>query len=101
MALPCCRMGVNTTMPVVEARCAVRARLGELSRLNELRSRQKVQEAVTMLRMYRKDPKANDFLRYEAERTLRKVTYHMRQAALLARLAEREAKQAEHAKLPR
>jgi len=58
-------------------------KLCKLTRLNELKSRQKVFEVMTMLWMYRRDPKANDFLQYEAELILRKVMYHMRQATSL------------------
>lgn len=66
----------------------MKAALLDLARLNELRSRQRIVEAATMLRMYRKDPRANAFLQHEAERVLRRVIYHMRQAAILERLAE-------------
>lgn len=69
----------------------MRAELHDLSRLHTLRSRQKVMQAATILRMYRKDPKANDFLQHEAERVLRKVIYHMRQAVIIKRMAEKEA----------
>ncbi|MDQ0586254.1 hypothetical protein [Variovorax paradoxus] len=65
----------------------------DLSRLHTLKSRQKVMQAATILRMYRKDPKANDFLQHEAERVLRKVIYHMRQAVIIGRMAAKDSAQ--------
>ena len=54
---------------------------------HRLKGSQQVVLAATVLRMYRKNPKANDFLRHEAERILRRVIYHMRQAAIFEGLA--------------
>jgi hypothetical protein len=79
----------------------MKAALRNLARSHALKSRQKVMQAATILRMYRKDPKANDFLQHEAERVLRKVIYHMRQSAILQRLAERDAAQFRLAKRPK
>lgn len=64
--------------------------LRKLAQSHGLRGRQKATQAVTVLRMYRKDPKANDFLQHEAEP---RVLYHLRQAAILESLAERDATQ--------
>ncbi|MBT2337158.1 hypothetical protein J7E49_25065 [Variovorax paradoxus] len=69
-----------------------------LSRLHAVKSRQKVMRAATILRMYRKDPKANGFLQHEAEGVLRKVIYHMRQSVILERLAEKAAAQFQRAR---
>jgi hypothetical protein len=71
----------------------VKKELRKLAQSHGLRGRQKAMQAVTVLRMYRKDPKANDFLQHEAEPILRKVLYHLRQAAILESLAERDATQ--------
>lgn len=76
----------------------MRVELRDLSRLQALKSRQKVMQAATILRMYRKDPKVNDFLQHEAERVLRKVIYHMRQSVILERLAGKDAAQFQLAK---
>lgn len=65
--------------------------LRKLAQSHGMMGRQKAMQAVTVLRMYRKDPKANDFLQHEAEPILRKVLYHLRQAAILESLAERDA----------
>lgn len=71
----------------------MRAELHNLSRSHAFKSRQKVMQAATILRMYRKDPKANDFLQNEAERVLRKVIYHMRQSVIIERLAKKDSSQ--------
>jgi hypothetical protein len=71
----------------------VKKELRKLAQLHGLRGRQQAMQAVTVLRMYRKDPKANDFLRHEPERILRRVLYHLRQAAIFERLAERDTTQ--------
>ncbi|EYT98424.1 hypothetical protein PA99_4396 [Pseudomonas aeruginosa PA99] len=39
--------------------------------------------------MHRRNPKANAFLRHEAEPTLRAALYHLRQADILEHLAEK------------
>jgi len=71
----------------------MRSALRGLARVNALKSQQRARMAVTMLRMYRKDPQANDFLRFEAERVLRRSIYHMRQVAVIEALLERDAAQ--------
>ena len=71
----------------------VKKELRKLAQSHGLRGRQKAMQAVTVLRMYRKDPKANEFLQHEAEPILRRVLYHLRQAAILESLAERDAAQ--------
>lgn len=62
--------------------------LRKLARTHRQKGRQKAMLAMTILRMHRKDPKANDFLRHEAEPTLRIALYHLRQADILEHLAE-------------
>lgn len=69
-----------------------------LYRLHALKSRQKVMQAATILRMYRKDPKANDFLQNEAECVLREVIYHMRQTVIIERMTRKDASQLREAK---
>lgn len=67
----------------------MRKELRKLAWAQGKKGRQKTMLAMTILRMYRKDPKANDFLRHEAESTLRLALYHLRQADILVNLAER------------
>jgi len=61
----------------------------------------KVEAYRNMLRMFRKDPRANDFLRFEAERVLRSSIYHMRQVAVIEALLERDAVQPFLVRIPR
>jgi hypothetical protein len=47
------------------------------------RARVKAARVAVILRMYRRDPVANAFLRSEAEQLARKVVYHLRQAVIV------------------
>lgn len=60
-----------------------------LSRAHVLRGKEKAAQALTILRMYRKDPDGNNFLRNAAEPVLRNALFHMRQAAILDAVARR------------
>lgn len=53
------------------------------AREHQLKAREGVDRALVMLRMYRKDPVQNEFLRFEAESLLRYIRHHLRQHALL------------------
>jgi hypothetical protein len=77
------------------------AELCNIAQLHELKSLNGAMQAATILWMYRKDPKINDFPQHEAERVLRKVIYHMRQSVILKRLAEKDAAQFPLAKRPK
>ncbi|MBO9679157.1 MAG: hypothetical protein J7556_13020 [Acidovorax sp.] len=79
----------------------MRSALRKLARINALKGQQRARQAVTMLRMFRKDPRANDFLRFEAERVLRSSIYHMRQVAVIEALLERDAVQPFLVRIPR
>ncbi|WP_031756681.1 hypothetical protein [Pseudomonas aeruginosa] len=63
--------------------------LRKLARMHRQRGRHKATLAMTILRMHRRNPKANAFLRHEAEPTLRAALYHLRQADILEHLAEK------------
>ncbi|MFC5521472.1 hypothetical protein [Polaromonas jejuensis] len=67
----------------------MRKELRKLARAQGKKGQQKAMLAMTLLRMYLKDPKVNDFLRHEAEPTLRLALFHLRQADILVNLAER------------
>jgi|GEM_PF-4997513 len=79
----------------------MRSALRRLARNNALKARQRARQAMTMLRMFRKDPCANNFLRFEAERVLRSSIYHMRQMAIIEALLERDSLQPFLARIPR
>lgn len=63
--------------------------LRKIARKNGERARVKAARVAVMLKVYRRDPVQNEFLRTELEQLARKVVYHMRQAVIVGALIEK------------
>jgi hypothetical protein len=62
--------------------------LYRIARANGERARVKAARVAAMLKVYRRDPDGNDYLRSEAQRLAKKVIYHMHQAVVVGGLIE-------------
>lgn len=67
----------------------VKDELRKIARKNGERARVKAARVAVMLKVYRRDPVQNEFLRTEVEHLARKVVYHMRQAVIVGALLEK------------
>lgn len=76
----------------------MKAQLRALARASGLRARVHASRVALLLRLYRRDPVGNAFLRLEAEAVARKVVYHMRQATILGALIEQKEHKERQAK---
>lgn len=75
--------------------------LKRLARRNGERGRVLAARVAVLLKVYRRDPIRNHYLREEAEHLARRVVYHMRQAVIVGALIDRiEAKGRRRARPP-
>lgn len=67
----------------------MKGELKRIARASGERARVHAARVAVLLRLYRSDPVANEFMRAEAEHLAKKVVYHMRQAVIAGALIQR------------